>query len=99
MRTEIQAIHFDADQKLLDLVEKRVAKLGTFHDRIVSVEIYLKLDQESSHIKDKLVEIKVHIPRHILFAKEGAKTFENALSEAMGSIKRQLTKNKEKLKG
>ena len=98
MRTEIQSIHFDADQKLLDLVDKKLEKLPTFHPNITSVEVYLKLEEESSHIKDKLVEVKVHIKGHTLFSKEDAKTFEEAVSEAMDAITRQLQKSKEKLR-
>ena len=99
MRIEIQSIHFDADQKLLDLVEKKLEKLPTFHPKITYVEVYLKLEEESSHIKDKLVEIKVHIPGHTLFSKEDAKSFEEAVSEAMDAITRQLRKTKEKQRG
>ena len=99
MKTEIQCVHFTADQKLLELIDKKLEKLPTFHPKITSAEVYLKLDEESSHIKDKSVEVKVHIPGHTLFSKEESKTFEEALSGTFDSIKRQLQKTKEKVRG
>ena len=44
MNISIQTVHFDADEKLLDLVQKKLEKLATFHDRITRVEVFLKLD-------------------------------------------------------
>ena len=35
MKVEIQAVHFNADQKLKDFIEKKAEKLSTFHDRII----------------------------------------------------------------
>ena len=44
MNINIQTVHFDADEKLLEMVEKKVRKLETLHDRITKVEVFLKLD-------------------------------------------------------
>ena len=63
MNVQIQTVRFDADAKLIDHVNKRVQKLSTFYDRIVNVEVFLKLDQLAHQVKDKIAEIKVHIPR------------------------------------
>ncbi len=97
MEVQIQSIHFDADQKLLEYVHKKLQKLEKIYERIVSVEVYLKLEEKSSHIKDKTVEIKLHIPQQRLFAKEQSKVFEDAVNASMDSIMRQLKKHKEKL--
>jgi putative sigma-54 modulation protein len=42
MKITVQSIHFTADKKLLDFIQKKVDKLGTFYDHIVSGEVYLK---------------------------------------------------------
>ena len=65
----IQTVHFDADSKLTDYVTKKLTKLSTFHDRIVKVDVYLKLDNVVHTIKDKIAEIKVHVPRQHFFVK------------------------------
>ena len=69
MNLKIQTVHFDADSKLLEFIEKKVEKLNQFHDRITTVDVYLKLDNIVHTIKDKIAEIKVTIPRYkkILF--------------------------------
>ena len=57
MNVQIQTVHFDADSKLLELVNSKVEKLKTFHDRIIAVEIYLKLDNLSHQVKDKMAAV------------------------------------------
>lgn len=97
MNVQIQTVHFDADQKLLDHVQKKVAKLSTFHDRITGIEVYLKLDNMSAKIKDKIAEIKVYIPKHSLFAKHESKVFEESFDQALDSLIIQIKKQKEKM--
>jgi putative sigma-54 modulation protein len=90
-------VHFDADEKLLDFVQKKVEKLTTFHDRITRVEVFLKLDNIVHAIKDKVVEIKVHIPKQDCFVKTSTKSFELSFEQALDSITNQLKKKKDRL--
>jgi len=97
MNINIQTVHFDADEKLIEFVNKKMSKLETFHDRITKVEVFLKLDNLVHAIKDKVVEIKVHIPKQDCFVKTTSKTFEESFEHAFDSIVTQLKKKKEKL--
>ena len=97
MNISIQTVHFDADQKLLDFVQKKLDKLETFHDRITKVEVYLKIESMAHAIKEKVVEIKIHIPRQECFVKTSANTFQTAFDEAFNSITNQLIKKKERV--
>jgi len=97
MEIRIQSIHFDADQKLLDYVEKRVSKVSTFFNHITGVDVYLKFDSAHSQIKDKSVELKVIVPGATIFASETSLQFEEAVDNAVESLKRQLKKHKEKV--
>ena len=97
MNISIQTVHFDADKKLLAFVQKKLDKLETFHDRRTKVEVYLKLESLSHSINEKVVEIKIHIPRQECFVKASAKTFQTAFDEAFNSITNQLIKKKERL--
>jgi putative sigma-54 modulation protein len=97
MNVNIQTVHFDADVKLLAYVERKIEKLNQFHDRITNVDIYLKLDNIVHHIKDKIVEIKVRIPRHEFFVKHSCKSFEESFDEAMDAVINQIKKKKERL--
>ncbi|MBP9739925.1 MAG: ribosome-associated translation inhibitor RaiA [Chitinophagaceae bacterium] len=97
MNVNIQTVHFDADQKLVEFVSTKIEKLKTYHDRIVKVDVFLKLDNIVHKIKDKVVEIKVHIPKHELFVKASSKSFEESFENAMDSIVNQIKRKKEKL--
>ena len=97
MNINIQTVHFDADEKLLTLVENKVSKLQTFHDNITRVEVFLKLDNLVHNIKDKIVEIKVHIPKQDCFVKASTKSFELSFDQALDSVINQLKKKKDRV--
>ena len=97
MNVNIQTVHFDADDKLLDFVNRKVEKFNTFHDKIVKVDVFLKLDNLVHTIKDKVVEIKVHVPKHEFFVKTSSKSFEESFEAAFDSIVNQIKRKKEKL--
>jgi putative sigma-54 modulation protein len=96
MKAKIQSIHFTADKKLTDFVQKKVNKLETFFDRITGAEVYLRLNNEG--VENKTVEIKIGVPRKKLFAKEQATSFEEAANKAAESLQSQLKKLKTQLK-
>lgn len=97
MNVQIQTVHFDADTKLLEHINKRLDKLKTFHDKITGVEVYLRLDNLSQKIRDKVAEIKVSVPKHSLFAKHESKIFEESFDLAFDSLVAQIKKTKEKM--
>ena len=96
MNVKIQAVHFNPNGSLLERVEKKVAKLPGYSKRIVDVNVFLKLDNLAHHIKDKVVEIRVHIPRGDLFVKTCSKTFEQSFERAYHALVNQLKRKKEK---
>lgn len=96
MKIKVQSIHFDADQKLVTYVQKKMDKLETFFDRMVDGEVFLRLNNEGAD--NKTVEIKLNVPGNQLFAKEQAKTFEAATEQATEALKNQLQKFKTKIK-
>ena len=98
MNVNIQTVRFDADSKLLDHVSRKVGKLNNFHDRITKIEVFLKLDNVVHQIKDKIAEIKVHVPRHEFFVKQSSKSFEVSFDTAMEAIINQIKRQKEKQK-
>ncbi len=97
MNVNIQTVRFDADAKLVTYVEKKLSKLEQFHDRITKVDVYLKLDNVVHTIKDKVAEIKVHIPRYNFFVKHSSKSFEESFDVALDSVIQQIKRKKEKL--
>lgn len=97
MNVQIQTVHFDADQKLLEHVQKRLDKLKTFHDKITGVEVFLRLENPSQKVRDKVAEIKVSVPKRSLFAKHESKVFEESFDLAYDSLVAQIKKSKEKM--
>ena len=96
MNVNIQTVHFDADKKLVDYVSQKLAKLTQFHDRIINVDVFLKLDNVVHNIKDKIAEIRVRIPRSEFFVKSSSKSFEASFDEAFEALVQQIKKKKDK---
>lgn len=96
MNVNIQTVRFTADAKLVDYVNKKLQKLNTFHDRIVKIDVYLKLDNVVHTIKDKIAEIRVQVPRRRFFVKCSSKSFEESFDSALESLVNQIKRKKEK---
>jgi len=96
MNVQIRTVHFDADTRLLDHVNAKIEKLKTFHDKIIGAEIYLKLDNLSQHVRDKVAEIKIYVPKHTYFVKHQSKTFEESFDLAFDSIVSKVKREKQK---
>ncbi len=96
MDIQIQAIHFDADEKLVDFVEDKVERLSQYYDNIIGAEVKLKVEKAGSY-ENKVIEIKIAIPGKDLFASKQCNSFEESADEAVEALRRQIKKHKEKL--
>lgn len=97
MNIQVNAVHFTADKKLVDFLNKKVSKLDTFFDGVLNAEAILKIDKPEA-ANNKVVELKLSIPSNdYLFAKKQASTFEEACDLAVEAMRRQLKKYKEKI--
>jgi len=97
MEIRLQSIHFDADVKLVEFIEKKIKKLETFYDHIISIDIMLKLES-NGQVQDKIIDVKLNVPGITLLAREVCKSFEEATDLASDSLRRQLLKYKEKMR-
>ena len=95
MDIRIQSLKFDADQKLIDFIEKKFSKLPKFYDEISNVEIVLSLlpDHENKNVK-----VMVEVPGNQILVERYSKTFENAAVDCVDVLKDLLVKAKEKRK-
>lgn len=96
MNVNIQTVHFDADVKLIEYINRKLQKMSLFDGRIIQVNVFLKLDNVVHAVKDKIAEIRVHVPRHNFFVKSTSKSFEESFDDALDSIIMQIKKNKER---
>ena len=95
MITSIQAIKFEASEKLNAYIEKKMGKLEKFFDEAISSEVKLKVVKPESN-DNKEVEITVVAPNKKLFASKIANTFEQAVDECIEAIEKQIQKKKKK---
>ncbi len=95
MDIRIQSLKFDADQKLIDFIEKKLAKLPRYYDEIQRVEVILNLLPDH---ENKNVRIKVYLPGNDVVVERHSTRFEDALIDCSDVLKDILVKYKEKKK-
>lgn len=98
MDIKISSVHFDADKKLIEFINKKVNKLVKFYEEIIGAEVVLKLEN-TQDLENKISEIKLYIPGNDLFAKKQAKSFEEATDDAIDALRAQIDKHKGKIRG
>ena len=93
MEIRIQSLKFNADQKLLDFIEKKFSRIEKFYDSITGVDVALSLlpDHENKNVK-----VQVAIPGTTIVVEKNAKTFEDAVVDCADILKEKLVKEKEK---
>ena len=93
MEIRVKSLKFDADQKLLDYVEKKVSKLSRFCDHLDEVDVTLSLLNEPDN---KEVKIQTRVYGQDLLIERSASTFEDAVSEVFDLMKEKIVRTKEK---
>lgn len=96
MNVNIQTVHFDADKRLIEHIERKMDKIRSFFERVTSADVFLKLDNPAHHIKDKVAEIRIHAPQHDFFVKQVSKSFEESFNNAYESLITQIKRHKER---
>ena len=97
MKVNVNAVNFTVDRKLVDFIQVRFDKLDKFYDKIVSSDVFLKVDNTSEK-ENKLVEVKILVPGDDLVVKKQCKSFEEAIELSAESLERLLVKHKEKIR-
>jgi len=94
MKVNAQSVNFNADGRLLEFVQNRLDKLDMFYDKVISADVYLKVENTSSK-ENKIVDIKLNVPKDKFVVKKQCKSFEEAVDSACNSLQRKLKKTKE----
>lgn len=92
MEVNIKTLKFNADQKLLDFVNKKVEKLERFDD-LESVDVSLSLMERPDN---KNVKIQARSSAGVQIIERNAKTFEDAVNECVDAMKEKLVRSKER---
>ena len=95
MQITIRSIHFNANQKLLNFIKKKINKLTRFNDELISIDIFLRLENASDK-NNKLVEVKINTGFNELFVSKKRESFEEAIDLVQDILIRLVKKNKQK---
>jgi putative sigma-54 modulation protein len=97
MKVNVHAVNFTVDKKLVDFVQERMDKLEKYYDKVVSSDVFLKVEKTSEK-ENKNVEIRINVPGDDFLVEKQCKSFEEAVEQAAESLERLLVKRKEKLR-
>ncbi len=93
MKITIQAPGLAPNQVLEFFVYKEVGKLFHLYKEVISSEVCLSLDNSSAK-ENKNCRIRLIIPGNDLIATAKSKTFEEAITQSAGAVKRQIEKTR-----
>lgn len=97
MKVDIQAVNFNVDRKLVDFINIRLEKLEQYFDKIVDIDVNLRVENTSDK-ENKSADVIVKVPGDDIVVKKTAKSFEEAVDLAGDAAERLLIKRKEKMK-
>ncbi len=97
MKVKINSVHFKADSKLEQFIEKKVGKLAGNYEGVIGSEVTLKVSKAETN-DNKIAEIRLLIPGNDLYAKKQCNSFEEAADNAIDALKKQLERHKGKFK-
>jgi putative sigma-54 modulation protein len=96
MKVKFHSVNFTADIKLLDFIQRKLDKIHVFYDKVVSINVYLKVESSSDKI-NKLSEIKLNIPGKDLIVKKTSNSFEGSIVQCVEVLTRSLLRHKNKM--
>ena len=95
MNVQSQSVKFDASSKLIEFIEKKLAKLDRVAEEATGVDVVLKLEKADEK-GNKIAVITLRMPGGDIRVEEQAHTFEEAIDAAKDVLKRQIEKRKDK---
>lgn len=98
MEIKIQSNNFDATEQLKAFTEKKVQKLEKAYEDVLTVEVGFKVVKPSTAL-NKETSMTVMVPGSRLFVGKTCDTFEEGVDQCVDSMRVQLAKFKEKMRG
>ncbi|MBP3774893.1 MAG: ribosome-associated translation inhibitor RaiA [Bacteroidaceae bacterium] len=95
MELKIQALHFDATEKLQAFVEKKMQRFARRNAEVSKAEFTLRVVKPETSLNKK-VSLNVFVPGDTLHAEKTCDTFEEGVAQVVEAVERALEKRKEK---
>ena len=89
----VKSLKFDADEKLLDYIDKKVGKVEKFFDNMGDIDVTLSLLPDA---ENKCVKLQTHMPGEDLVIERHAHSFEVAVTDAADALMEKIVRTKEK---
>lgn len=93
MKIEIQA-PWEVNRHLKHIIQKKVDKLERYNNQIQQTNIFLKMEGKKQ-LSDKIVELRIQTPKHLLFAESRQNSFEKSVADVTDKMRIQLVKLRE----
>ena len=94
MEITIQSVNFETSDSLNAYITKKLGKLNRFTEiRVAEVQLKILNTTEKSN---REVGVKLHVGDELFYASKNAEKFEDAASQAIEALERQVIKAKEK---
>lgn len=90
---------FQVSEHLQLLVNEKIEKLSTYFEKIESVTVFFRDEDNGSHTTPtaNTAEIRLIVPGQTLYADESSESFEKSLAAAAEKMRKQLVRYKEQL--
>ncbi len=95
MDVRIQAIHFDASEKLVAFINKKAVRLQRHYANITTVDVKLSVVKPETAMNKEAV-VKVTLPQNEQVVTKIADTFEEAIDLCLEALDKMLEKSKDK---
>ena len=96
MQINIQSPGFTPKQELIGFVKQKIKKLSYLYGEIIGSEVCLRLDSTASG-ENKICSIRLLIPGNDLLVSTRYRKFEEAITQAVETLKRKIKKHKTKI--
>lgn len=93
MEVRIQAINFDASEKLMAFINKKAERLNRHNVALTELDVKMTVVKPESAM-NKDVVMKAIVPQGEMVANKCADSFEEAIDHCLEAIERQLEKYK-----
>lgn len=89
----VKSLKFNADEKLLEFIDKKVGKVEKFFDNLGDIDVTLSILPDA---ENKSVKLQTRFPGEDLIVERQARTFEEAVTDAADALKERIVRAKEK---
>ncbi|MBS7332496.1 ribosome hibernation-promoting factor, HPF/YfiA family [Faecalibacter bovis] len=96
MTINVQAVGFDFKPGLEEYLGKKLSKLETLSDKIISAHVTMKVENTSDK-NDKCVDIILEVPGDDIVVKKCGQSFEECIDLSVDTLKKLIVRKKEKV--